>query len=416
MPSGASKHMEHNTAMTARRVVITGIGVVSSIGYGASAFAAGLRAGRSGISPITSFDASGFAHRMAGEIKDFAPHEWLRRIDPAAYGRSGQFAAAAARMAVADAKADLDALAADGCGTIIGTTDGEAQRIDQLTAAWVAHGPAALAPELVGQVPANRLPLAVNCELGLQGESLAILTACAAGNYAIGHAFDLIQLGEADCMLCGGADSLNRKTFAGFYRLGAVAPLACQPFDKQRKGILPGEGAGMLLLETRERARARGARIYAEVLGYGLSCDANHMVALDQHGLAACIRRAHRNAGVEPGQIDYISAHGTATPLNDKTEVAAIRAVFGERLPPISSIKSMLGHTMGAASALAAAACALALFGGFVPPTINFEEPDPECQIDCVPNQAREQQLRVVQNNGFGFGGNNAVLILGRPQ
>lgn len=402
------------TKMAKRRVVITGLGIVSSIGSGANDFATGLKAGKSGITPIQSFDTTGFAHFRGGEVHDFAPERWLKRLDPAYSGRTSQFAAAAARMAVDDAAIDPATLAAAGCGSIIGTTDGESQLVDRLTGEWVERGLDKLSPALVQQVPANRLAIAVNQELGLHGEAMSILTACAAGNYAIGYAFDLIQTGEADYMLCGGADSVCRKTFAGFYRLGAVAPLACQPFDQQRQGILTGEGAGMLLLETLESAQARGARIYAEVLGYGLSCDASHMVAPDRDGIAACIRRAHQHANVQPEQIDYISAHGTATPLNDKTEVAAIREVFGDALPPISSIKSMLGHTMGAASALATAACALALFHGFLPPTINFEHPDPECAIDCVANQSRAAKLRVVQNNGFGFGGNNAVLVLGK--
>jgi 3-oxoacyl-[acyl-carrier-protein] synthase II len=285
--------------MAKRRVVITGL--------------ASLKAGRSGISPIQSFDTSGFAHCLGGEVKDFAPHDWLQRIDPDNYGRTSQFAAAAARMAIEDADIDAELLSRAVCGSIIGTTDGESRIIDRLTAEWVEQGPAHVTRSLARQHPANRLALAVSRELGLRGETLSVLTACAAGNYAIGHAFDLIQTGEADFMLCGGADSVNRKTYAGFYRIGAVAPLACQPFDKNRKGILPGEGAGILLLETLDHARARRARIYAEVLGYGLSCDANHMVALNPKGITNCIRRAHQNAGVIPRQIDYISAHGRST-------------------------------------------------------------------------------------------------------
>lgn len=402
--------------MARRRVVITGLGIVSSIGQGVKAFSEGLKAGKSGISPIQSFNTEGFSHFLGGEVRDFTPAAWLQRLDPAHHGRSSHFAAAAARMAVADAGIDPADLPRSRCGTIIGTTDGESQLVDRLTAEWVEKGPQQMTPSLMCQVPANQLAISVNREFGLHGEALSILTACAAGNYAIGYAFDLIQAGEADHMLCGGADSVCRKTFAGFYRLGAVAPLACQPFDKNRKGILTGEGAAILLLETLENAQKRGARIYAEVLGYGLSCDANHMVAPAREGIAACMRRAHQNAGIRARQVDYISAHGTATVLNDKTEVAAIGDVFGDKLPPISSIKSMLGHTMGAASALAAAACSLALYQGFLPPTINFEEADPDCAIDCIPNQAREAELRIVQNNGFGFGGNNAVLILGNVQ
>jgi 3-oxoacyl-[acyl-carrier-protein] synthase II len=226
----------------------------------------------------------------------------------------------------------------------------------------------------------------------------------------------LIQLGEADYMLCGGADAMSRKSFSGFYRLGAIAPQACQPFDKNRKGILTGEGAGMLLLESLDSALGRGATIYGEVLGYGLTCDANHPVAPDKTSIANCIRLAHKNAGITPDDVDYISAHGTGTQANDLTETAAIREVFGSEPPPTSSIKSMLGHTMGAASALSTIACALAIKNGFMPPTINHDADDPNCPIDCVPNQARPADLRIVQNNAFAFFGNNAILILKRHE
>jgi 3-oxoacyl-[acyl-carrier-protein] synthase II len=215
-------------------------------------------------------------------------------------------------------------------------------------------------------------------------------------------------------MLCGGADAMSRKSFSGFYRLGAIAPEVCQPFDRNRKGILTGEGAGMLLLESLESALQRGAPIHAEVLGYGLTCDANHPVAPDQKSIATCMRVAHQNAGIRPGDVDYISAHGTGTQANDQTETAAIREVFGSAPPPTSSIKSMLGHTMGAASALSSIACVLAMKEGFIPPTINHVEDDPNCLIDCVPNQARPADLRIVQNNAFAFFGNNAIVIYKR--
>lgn len=406
--------MQDSLTKMTRRVVITGIGLVSSIGCGATAFAEGLKAGKSGISPIQGFDTTGFPHSMGGEVRDFAPERWLKRLEPTAWGRTSQFAAAAARMAVEDAGIDLAHLSRSRCGSVVGTTDGESKLIDHLTAEWVEKGPEGLTPSLVRRVPANRLAVSVNRELDLDGEALSVLTACAAGNYAIGYAFDLIQTGEYDYMLCGGADSACRKTFAGFFRLGSVAPLVCQPFDKNRRGLLTGEGAGMLFLETLASAQARGARIYAQVLGYGLSCDATHMVVPDCASIVTCMRRAHANAGIRPEQVDYICAHGTATKVNDPTEVAAIREVFGDKPPPTSSIKSMLGHTMGAASALAAATCALAIFDEFIPPTINFQVPDPECPIDCVPNQSRNVRVAVAQNNGFGFGGNNAVIILGR--
>lgn len=400
--------------MARRRVVITGLGVVSSIGFGAKAFAEGLKAGKSGISPIRSFDTTGFPHSLGGEVQDFVPERWLKRLDAETCGRTSQMAAAAARMAVEDAGIDPELLSGSLCGTVIGTTDGESQLIDRLTADWVQHGPGELRSELIRQVPAHRIAVSVNRELNLHGEAVTVPTACAAGNYAIGYAFDLIQTGEADYMLCGGADSVCRKTFAGFFRLGAITPSVCQPFDLNRQGILTGEGAGMLFLETLESARSRGARIYAEVMGYGLSSDAKHMVVPDPISIAACMRRAHANAGIRPEDIDYICAHGTGTKVNDAVESQAIREVFGDRLPPVSSIKSMIGHTMGAASALAAIGCALAITYGFIPPTINFTEPDPECGVDCVPNRARAATLNLVQNNGFAFGGNNAITIFGR--
>ncbi len=401
--------------MTARRVVITGVGIVSSIGIGVNAFAAGLLAGKSGITPIHSFDTTGFDYAMGGEVHDFSPAVWLHRLAPAEWGRTSQMAAAAARMAVEDAGQSPEALSHLACGAVVGTTDGEARVMDALVAEWVARGVHTLSPDLVRQAPAHRLAVAVARELELHGEASTVLTACAAGNYAIGRAFDLLQLGEADVMLCGGADSVCRKTFAGFYRLGAMAPRKCQPFDLNRQGILTGEGAAVLFLETLERAEQRRARIYAEVLGYGLSCDATHMTSPQPESIARCIRRAHRNAAIPPDAVDYISAHGTGTKLNDVVEVGACREVIGMHVPPMSSIKSLLGHTMGAASAFGAAACALGLYYQFMPPTINFETPDPACDVDCVPNAAREAPLRIVENHGFGFGGNNAVLIMGQP-
>ncbi|MCI0729732.1 MAG: beta-ketoacyl-[acyl-carrier-protein] synthase family protein [Chloroflexi bacterium] len=400
--------------MSRHRVVITGLGIVSTIGLGAAAFAESLKAGRSGISPFQSFDTSGFPYKMGGEVQNFDPGQWLERLAPTTCGRSSRFAAAAARMAVIDAGLDPDVLAQARAGSSVGTTSGESALIDRLTAGWLENGPEGIDSSLAWQIPANRLAISVNRELNLTGEAFVVGTACAAGNYAIGYAYDLLISGEVDYMLCGGADSVSRYVHAGFLRLGAVAPLVCQPFDKNRRGILIGEGAAMLLLETLESATARGARIYAELLGYGMNCDAIHMVAPDATSIATCIRQAQANAGINPEEVDYICAHGTGTSLNDAVETAAIKEVFGERRPPVSALKSMLGHTTGAASAHSAAACALAIHHGFIPPTINFQEPDPQCDVDCVPNASRTATLNVVQCNGFGFGGNNAVIILGR--
>lgn len=397
-----------------RRVVITGLGVVTSIGIGAEDFASGLREGRSGAKPITSFDTSGFAHANGCEVDDFDPTRWMTRTPVEELGRASQFAVAAARMAIEDAGLTDDEVRSRRALVSVGTTDGESRDLDHLVGVQVERGPEHLDPVIARRVPAGRLSSAIARELALVDvEAVTIATACAAGNYAVGEGFDAIRGGDVDVALCGGADAVCRKTFTGFYRLGMIAPEACQPFDRNRKGILTGEGAGILLMESLESARARGARIYAEVLGYGLNCDAHHPVAPDLGSIARCMTLAQRNAGVKPNEIDFISAHGTGTRANDVTEAAAIRQVFGETVPRTISIKAMIGHTMGAASALATAACAIALTQGFIPPTINHVETDPECGLDCVPNMARPAKLRVVQNNALAFGGNNAVVILG---
>ncbi|MEU9508370.1 beta-ketoacyl-[acyl-carrier-protein] synthase family protein [Micromonospora sp. NPDC048170] len=397
-----------------RRVVVTGLGPVSSIGTGVTAFGAALRAGRSGISQITSFDPTGFPYRNGGEVRDFDPAAWLRRLPPARWGRSSQFAAAAARLAADDAKLDLDTVDRTRAHAVIGTTSGESVVLEALTARLVEAGFDAVPPQLVEQLPAGRLAHAVSEELGLRGDSLTLATACSASNYAIGYAYDLLVTGESDVVFAGGADSVCRWAHAGFYRLGALTESACAPFDRDRSGILTGEGSAVLALETGEHAEARGAHIYAEVLGYGLNCDAKHPVAPDRDSIAECIRIAHRNAGITPDQVDYICAHGTGTPANDLVEAQAVLEVFGPNPPPISSIKSMIGHTMGAASGFGAIASALAIEQGFLPPTVNWSHPDPQLAgIDPVPNEARPATVRLVQNNGFAFGGNNAIVLLG---
>jgi 3-oxoacyl-[acyl-carrier-protein] synthase II len=398
-----------------RRVVLTGFGAISSIGTGIDEFLAGLRSGRSGAKPITRFATEGFEHTNGCEVVGFQPDRWIRNVDPSRLGRASQFSTAAATMAVADAAVDLATWRGLPGLVSVGTTDGESHDLDELVARSLADGPAAMEPRLAARIRASQLSIAVARELGLSDvEAVTIPTACAAGNYAIGYGYDAVRSGQVEWALCGGADAMCRKTFAAFYRLGTIAPDCCRPFDADRKGILTGEGAGMLVMETLESALARGARIYAEVLGYGLTCDAYHPVAPAQVSVARCMALALADARVKPEEVDLISAHGTGTKANDITESAAIRDVFGDRPPRTVSIKSMLGHTMGAASALAAIACALAIVHGFVPPTINHRRTDPECPIDCVPNTAVPAALRVVQNNGLAFGGNNAVVILGR--
>lgn len=398
-----------------RRVVLTGLGVLSSIGTGVGEFTAGLRAGRSGAGPITAFDTAGFDHSTGCGLGAFDAKSWIQHLPVDSLGPASRFSVSAARMAVEDAGLDLEALRRRPGVISIGTTDGESRDLDELVETELAHGPAVMDPDVAGRLGAARLSSAVALELGLSDvEAVTIPTACAAGNYAIGYGYDTVRSGDADFALCGGADAMCRKTFAGFYRLGTIAPDLCRPFDIDRKGILTGEGAGVLVLEDLESALARGARIYAEVLGYGLNCDAYHQVAPDRSSVARVMALALENAGIAPHEVDLISAHGTGTKANDVIESQAIREIYGDRPPRTVSVKSMLGHTMGAASALAAIACALAITHRFVPPTINHNRTDPECRIDCVPNHAVEADLRIVQNNGLGFGGNNAVVVLGR--
>jgi len=398
-----------------RRVVITGVGPVSSIGIGAAEYATALRAGASGVAEIASFDASGFPHRMAGEVRDFHPEKYLRVLDPGEWGRTSLFAAAAARLAVEDAGIDPVVLAGARAAAVMGTTAGESQVLEEATRHAIAGGYANVPAELFDQVSASRISAAVSTELGLTGDALTMATACAASNYALAHAFDLIRIGEADYLLAGGADSVQQWLHAGFSKLGAVAEKVCSPFDKDRGGILTAEGGAALFVESLDSALARGARVYAEVLGAGITCDAVHMVAPDKDSIARCMRLALDEANVQPGQIDYISAHGTGTPTNDVVEFTAVRDVFGAAPPPISSTKSMLGHTMGAASGMAAIATVLGIRGSFLPPTINFTEADPALPgVDPVPNAAREARIDHAMVNGFAFGGNNAIVVLGR--
>jgi len=398
-----------------RRVVITGLGVFSSIGTGAAEFAAALRAGVSGRAPLTAFDTTGYAHSYGCPVRSFDPARWLRRVRPSELGRAAAMSASAARMATDDAGLIAADLRAVRCHVCVGTTEGGAFELDQLTSSWLEDGPERMDPALARRVPAQSLSVAVARELDLTDAEISTIgTACSAGNYAIGDGFDAIATGEAEFALCGGADAIARKTFTIFYRLGLIAPDHCRPFDSGRQGILTGEGAGIVLLESLDSALARGARVYAELLGYGLNCDAYHPTAPNREGIARCMELAMRDAGVKPEEIDLIAAHGTGTRVNDITEAQAIRDVYGSRVPPVVGLKSMLGHAMGAASALGVIACALAITGRFIPPTINHRQTDPECAIDCVPNAAVDADLRVVQNNGFAFAGNNSVVLLGR--
>ena len=394
-------------------VVVTGIGVVTSIGIGVEAFWANLLAGTSGIGPVESFDTSRYSVHLGGEVKAFDPRAFLERLAPDSMARASQLAIGAARLALADASIGLDSLDPGEVGVSLGTTSGEPAMIERFNDLELAGARERIGPEFIGQYPCHVIAAHVASELGFRGPNLVIPTACAAGNYALAHALDSLRSDEAAVMLAGGADAFSRITYTGFARLGAIAPERCQPFDKNRKGMIPGEGAAVLILERRDRAEARGARIYAELAGYGLTCDAHHMTAPQGDGATRAMAIAMADAGVTPDQVSYISAHGTGTAVNDRIETSAVKQAFGDAAyrVPVSSIKSMLGHTMGAASAIEAAACALAVRDDRVPPTIHFETVDPECDLDYVPNVSRRMAVDVAMNNAYAFGGNNASVI-----
>ena len=400
------------------RVAITGIGLVTPVGAGKEECWAALLSGASGIRPVCSFDTSAFPVHLGAEVLGFDPGVHLQRLDPAATGRASQLAVAAARMALRDAGLDSSDLDTTRTGISMGTTSGEPRFVELYNDIRQTQGLEAVPGDLFPRYPCHVIPTHVAIEIGARGPCLTIPTACAAGNYAIGYGFDAIRAGRADVMLAGGADAFSRIPYMGFARLGAIAPDRCQPFDRDRKGMIPGEGAAVLVLERLPAARARGARIYAEVLGYGVSCDSHHMTAAHPEGDGAvrAMAAALQESGVSAYEVDYISAHGTGTPTNDRVESLAVRKLFGHQASnvPISSIKSMLGHTMGAASAIEAAVCAMALETGWVPPTMNYEHPDPECDLDFVPNRARKVDPRVVLNNAYAFGGNNASLCLAK--
>lgn len=398
------------------RIVITGFGVVSSIGTGRSAFLAGLREGRCGAQPIALWDTTGFAYSHACEVSDFDPAGALEHTEPETAGRVAALATTAARMAVADACLPLDQARAEPGVVAVGTTCGESLDVDNLAEAELRSGAAAPPPDLAQRVQPGRLAVTAAAELGLSDvETLTIPTVCAAGNYALGYGVDAIRLDAAGFALCGGADSVNRMAFSGFYRMGALAQERCRPFDQDRDGVMWGEGAAILVLESLEHARRRNAPIQAEVIGFHLNCDASHPTAPVRQRVAACMAGALDDAGIHPAEIDAIFAHGTGTKANDPMEVGAIRDVFGEQpIPPVIGIKSMIGHTMGAVAAHTCIAAVLAMRHGFLPPTVNFRVPDPECPIDCVPNVARPAEVRTALVNSLGLGGNNAAVVLRR--
>ncbi len=399
------------------RVFVTGVGVVSSIGLGRDAFFRSLAAGVSGISPVASFDASSLGRELAGEVKTFEPKDHLTHAEQRRMGRCSAMALAAARMALADAGLDTAGVAGPRTAVVLGTTMGEAQLQADLQKTWIVDGPQAVRPSLIPKVGSTLLPIHVARAVGARGMVLTLPAACAAGNYAIGFAADLIRAGRADVVVTGAAELLQELQFSGFVRLAAMAPEKCQPFDLNRQGLLLGEGAGLLVLESEAHAAKRGARLQAELGGYGLSCDGYHITRPhpEAAGSISAMRQAIARSGLTGGDVDFVNAHGTGTKHNDAAEAKVMRDVFGERRVPISSMKSMLGHCMGAASALEAIGCVFTLETGIYPPTIGYETPDPECDLDVVANAARRGKADIVVNNSLAFGGYNAVAVLARP-
>jgi len=400
----------------ARRVVVSGLGVVSSVGLGHDDFWQNVIAGKSGISTVDLFDMSSFDVKKGGQVKLFDASRFISKNRLKNIARASQFAIAATSMAFEDAQLDIGKMKNKRIGSIIGTTMADIQSLEEIDKYWTLKSENDVWAINIVKYPANELSAHSSYFFGLNGPNYVIPTACASGNYAIGFSYDLIRQGKVDMMIAGGSDPFSRITFTGFSRLYAMAPEKCQPFDKNRKGMMVGEGCGILFLEELESAKRRNAPIYAEVLGYSLSCDANHMTAPRMEGITKVMEKAIKIARVNKEDVGYICSHGTGTPANDKIECAAIKEVFGvlANTVCVSSLKSMLGHTMGAASAIEAVSCCLAVKEGIIPPTINYETPDPECDIDCVPNKARKKELQVVLNNSFAFGGNNACVVFGK--
>ncbi|NLG19474.1 MAG: beta-ketoacyl-[acyl-carrier-protein] synthase family protein [Fibrobacter sp.] len=404
--------------MYENRVVITGLGLITPIGTGIDKFWQNAVKGENGVRPLQIFDATEFRTKTGGEVLDFDPTQFLSSEEIENMGRSSQFAVAATRMAIKDSGLDLSKENLFRIGISMGTTMGEPQILEQGVKIKYKTGDANQIPSnLPRQYPCASIPANIARVFGIKGPHIMIPTACAAGNYAIGYAFDLIQQNKIEAAIVGGSDPFSGIAFTGFNRLLATTPDIVRPFDKNRAGMAVSEGSGILILERLDKALARGAHIYAEISGYGLGCDAFKMTIPDPTGSGGIIalRRSIKNSGITGEDIDYICAHGTGTGENDKSETLIVKEVLGEkkaRSTPISSLKSMMGHTMGAASAIEAAACALMIKHGIALPTINYSEPDPECDLDYIPNQAREMKLETVISNAYAFAGNTSSIVL----
>lgn len=395
-----------------KRVVITGLGAVSSLGIGWPTFWENLLSGKSGISKISQFNTSNFERHNACEIKNYSHDKFKFSSRFNKFGRSSQLAILASKLALKDALFENQSLRRK-IGIFIGTTMGESRIFENINDLLINDPKTSINSFLPLLYPSNTIITNLYSEFNSEGENCLFANACAAGNYSLGYAFDLIRTGRIDIALAGGVDSFSRVAFSGFHRLLAIAPEKCQPFDLNRKGILVGEGAGILVVEDYQHAINRGAKIYAEILGLGFSCDAQHMTNPDPLSVAKAINKTLKYSNIKPKEVDYISAHGTGTLENDKAECKAYNEIFGflKTKIPMSSIKSMIGHTMGAAAALESIACCLALRYSEIPPTINFENKDPQCDIDCVPNKSRKQKCQIVLNNSQAFGGNNACIL-----
>lgn len=409
-----------------RRVVVTGVGVISPVGNNKSDFWNSIINGESGVRQLTSFDASNFSSRIAGEVKNFDPLRYLNSKDLKKTDRFVQFALAAAKEAIEDAKLSLDEEDPYRVGVLVGSGIGSLFAIEQQHKILLEKGPSRISPFLIPRLIVNMASGQISISFKIKGPNFSIVTACASGTHAIGEAFRIIQRQEAEVMIAGGTEScITPLGVGGFCAMKALSTRndnpekASRPFDKERDGFIMAEGAGVVILESLDHAKGRSCpNIYAEILGYGTSGDAYHMTAPEPSGEspAKCMENALKDAGMKPEQISYINAHGTSTQLNDKVETQAIKKVFGEyaKRIPVSATKSMTGHLLGAAGGVEFIICTLAICQGIIPPTINYEYLDPECDLDYVPNKARRINVETALTNSFGFGGHNASLILGR--
>ncbi|MEM8830159.1 MAG: beta-ketoacyl-ACP synthase II [Cyanobacteria bacterium P01_G01_bin.19] len=404
-----------------KRVVITGLGAITPIGNNLTEYWAGLLQGRSGVGSVTLFDASKHACQIAAEVKDFDPHQYLDKKDAKRMDRFAQFGVCASKQAIADSGLVIDELNADRIGVLIGTGVGGLQVMEDQNENLLTKGPRKVSPFTIPMMISNMAAGLTAIHTGAKGPNSCTVTACAAGSHAIGDAFRLVQGGYADAMICGGAEAaVTPLSFAGFCSAKALSTRnedpdsASRPFDRDRDGFVMGEGAGILLLEELEHALARGARIYAEIVGYGMTCDAYHMTSPvpGGQGAAKAIELALADGEIDPEQVDYINAHGTSTQANDSNETKAIKKALGDRAQKIavSSTKSMTGHLLGGSGGIEAVATIMAIQNGKVPPTINLVNPDDECDLDYIPNSSRDCQVNVALSNSFGFGGHNVTL------